>query len=172
MADQEQDRLLAHDYDGIQEYDNPLPRWWLWIFYATILYVPFYYFAPLPFGEGPGPVAEYQAEVARYAAQRPPDADGVALSDEEYEERSEDPTVVAAGKAIFTQYCVACHMEGGTGGIGPSFLDDVWIHGGAPTQIHKTIVDGVMAKGMPAWGRILRPTDVDVVTAYVVSLSK
>jgi cytochrome c oxidase cbb3-type subunit III len=172
MARQEQDRLLEHDYDGIQEYDNPLPRWWLWIFYATILYVPFYYVAPSPFGQGPGKVARYEAEVARFEARRPPEGDAAALSDEEYAQRAGDPAVVAQGKAVFTQYCVACHMEGGTGGIGPSLVDGEWIHGGAPTQIHHTIVEGVLDKGMPAWGRILRPAEVDAVTAYVVSLPR
>ena len=58
MADKSsEDRLLDHEYDGIQEYDNPLPRWWLWILYATVIFSVAYYFLPSPFGEGPGVAA-------------------------------------------------------------------------------------------------------------------
>ena len=171
MEKQSDDRLLDHDYDGIREYDNPLPRWWLWIFYATILFVPFYYFAPSPFGEGAGVVAEYQADVAATLAALPPEAATVAaLSDDEYRARSRDGAVLAEGKQVFVANCAVCHRLDGGGIIGPNLTDDAWIHGGAPSAIHKTIVDGVLEKGMPPWGRILKPAQVDAVTAYVISL--
>jgi cytochrome c oxidase cbb3-type subunit 3 len=171
MAKQPEDRLLDHDYDGIREFDNPMPRWWLWIFYATILFVPFYYFAPAPFGEGDGVVAAYEAEMAAHRAAQPPEgAVAVALSDEEYRQRASDPAVTAEGKQVFDTNCAACHRADGGGLIGPNLTDDAWIHGAAPNAIHKTIVDGVLEKGMPPWGRILRPAQVDAVTAYVISL--
>lgn len=168
MADQSQDKLLDHDYDGIREYDNPMPRWWLWIFYATIAFSVAYYFLPLPFGEGPGVVAEYEADVARHAAQQP--AAGPALTDEQLLALAADAGRRAEGKAVYDQNCAACHRPDGGGLIGPNLTDDAWIHGGTPTAIHTTIVEGVMAKGMPAWGRLLKPEQVDAVTAYVVSL--
>lgn len=52
MADQSDDKLLDHSYDGIQEFDNPMPRWWVWVFWATIVFSVAYYFLPAPFGEG------------------------------------------------------------------------------------------------------------------------
>ena len=91
MAKGLEDRLLDHDYDGIREYDNPMPRWWLWIFYATIVFVPVYYIAPSPFGEGEGVVAEYEAEMAAHrAAAPPPGAVATALTDDEYRSKARD----------------------------------------------------------------------------------
>lgn len=168
MADRSEDRLLDHDYDGIREYDNPMPRWWLWVFYATIIFSGAYYFLPLPFGEGPGVVAEYEADVARHAAAQP--AAGPALTDDQLLGLAANAGTVAEGQQVYQQYCAACHRVDGGGLIGPNLTDDAWIHGGAPTLIHKTIVEGVLAKGMPEWGRILKPGQVDAVTAYVISL--
>jgi cytochrome c oxidase cbb3-type subunit 3 len=171
MAKQPEDRLLDHDYDGIREYDNPMPRWWLWIFYATIIFVPFYYVAPAPFGEGDGVVAAYEADVAAHKAAMPPEATTVAaLTDDEYRARSRDAAVLAEGKAVYDANCAACHRPDGGGIIGPNLTDDSWIHGATPNAIHTTIVEGVLEKGMPPWGRILRPQQVDAVTAYVISL--
>lgn len=168
MATRDDDRLLEHDYDGIREYDNPMPRWWLWIFYATIIFVPFYYFAPGRLGENGGNVAEYEAEVAAYRATAPVAAP--ALSDSAIRQLAADPDVLHEGKEVFAKNCVSCHGVDGGGIIGPNLTDDAWIHGGAPTAIHRTITEGVLAKGMPPWGRLLKPEALDQVAAYVVSL--
>jgi cytochrome c oxidase cbb3-type subunit III len=169
MADQQEDRILEHEYDGIREYDNPMPRWWLWVFYATILIVPIYYIAPSPFGEGPGKVADYEAEMLKSGGSTPTAAT-VALSDEEYRARAGDAAVIAAGRRVFATNCAACHRADGGGGIGPNLTDGAWIHGAAPSVVHRTIAEGVLAKGMPPWGRLLKPEEVDQVAAYVMSL--
>lgn len=168
--DQGEDRLLDHSYDGIQEYDNPMPRWWLWIFYASIVFVPFYYLAPSPFGEGEGAVAQYEAEMARQAALQPPASSVAAVTDEQLNEGANDPVVLAEGRQVFSTNCAVCHRADGGGLIGPNLTDEAWIHGDSPTRLHATIVEGVLAKGMPGWGRILKPAQVDAVTAYVLSL--
>lgn len=168
MADQEQDRLLEHDYDGIREYDNPMPRWWLWIFYATIVFVPLYYVLPGRLGENGGNVAEYEADVAAHKAELPPAAP--EISAEALVALSKNGDAVNAGKAVFVKNCVACHGPDGGGVIGPNLTDNSWINGGAPDRIHYTIVNGVLAKGMPPWGRLLKPEEVDNVAAYVLSL--
>ncbi len=165
----EPDRLLEHDYDGIREYDNPMPRWWLWVFYLTILFVPVYYLAPAPFGAGAGKDAEYAAEVARYQASRPPAPAGVTA--EALLARRHDREELEEGAEVFAKNCAACHRADGGGLIGPNLTDDVWLHGGTPVSIHTTIVQGVMAKGMPAWERLLSPEAVEQVTAYVLSLA-
>jgi len=169
MADHKEDRLLDHSYDGIQEYDNPMPRWWVWVFWATIVFVPLYYFLPAPFGEGPGKIAQYEADVAAHATTAVAEA-GPAVTDDELEELTEDRSALADGKTVFEANCAACHRADGGGLIGPNLTDDAWIHGGAPTQVHYTIATGVLAKGMPPWERILKPEQLNHVTAYVLSL--
>jgi cytochrome c oxidase cbb3-type subunit 3 len=169
MADRPDDRLLDHDYDGIREYDNPMPRWWLWIFYATILFVPLYYLLPSPFGEGEGVVAQYEADVAAHAAAAPAPPTG-AMDDAAISALAQRADVVAAGKAVFEANCAVCHRLDGGGLIGPNLTDDAWLHGGAPAAVRTTIAQGVLAKGMPAWDRILRPEQMDAVTAYVIVL--
>lgn len=168
MADKEQDRLLEHDYDGIREYDNPMPRWWLWIFYATIIFVPLYYVLPGRLGENGGNVAEYEADVAAHKAAEPPPAP--VISAEALVALSKSDEAVKEGKEVFVKNCVACHGPDGGGVIGPNLTDNAWINGGTPDQIHHTIVNGVLAKGMPPWGRLLKPEEVDNVAAYVLSL--
>lgn len=171
MADQTEDRLLDadHDFDGIQEYDNPMPRWWLWIFYASIAFVPLYLVLPGRFGAGKGAVAEYEAEVAAYQLEHPPSSGGL-ITDEAVLAFSRDPRVVADGRAIFATNCAVCHRPDGGGLIGPNLADDSWIHGDAPAAIHLTIAEGVLTKGMPAWARILKPDQVNAVAAYVLTL--
>jgi cytochrome c oxidase cbb3-type subunit 3 len=168
VAKPENDRLLEHDYDGIKEYDNPMPRWWLWIFYATIIFVPFYYIAPGMFGENGGNVAEYEAEVAAHRAAAPPPP--AALSNDALLALAKDADAVHEGQEVYQKNCVSCHGVDGGGLIGPNLTDAAWIHGGTPTAVHTTIVEGVLAKGMPPWGRILKPEELDQVTAYVLSL--
>ena len=170
MAEQQgEDRLLDHEYDGIQEYDNPMPKWWLWIFYVTIAFSVAYYFLPLPFGEGPGKIAEYEAEVARYKASQP-EPTGPGVSNEQLVALVSDRGALADGKTVYDANCAACHRADGGGLIGPNLADDAWLHGGSPVEIHTTIAQGVLAKGMPAWDRILKPEQVNAVTAYVISL--
>lgn len=168
MAKSDDDRLLDHSYDGIQEYDNPLPRWWVWIFYATIIFVPVYYLAPGEIGAGKGMVARYEAEVAAYEASRPAAA---AWDEAAFLAKATDPALLASGQAVFTTNCAACHRADGGGLIGPNLTDAAWIHGGTPTAIHTVIAQGVLAKGMPAWERLLKPEQVDAVVAYVMSLT-
>lgn len=170
MADNtHEDRLLEHEYDGIREYDNPMPRWWLWTFYATIVFVPLYYLLPSPFGEGEGVIARYEADVAAARAAEPPPP-AVAVSDDDLNAMAARADVIAAGKAVYDVNCAACHRLDGGGVIGPNLTDDAWIHGGAPSQIRGTIALGVLDKGMPQWDRLLRPEQLDAVTAYVISL--
>jgi cytochrome c oxidase cbb3-type subunit 3 len=81
-----------------------------------------------------------------------------------------DKGEIAKGAALFAVNCVACHRADGGGLIGPNLTDDYWIHGGTPVEIHTTITEGVLAKGMPQWGKMLKPEQVLSLTAYVHSL--
>jgi cytochrome c oxidase cbb3-type subunit 3 len=165
-AENEQ-RLLEHSYDGIQEYDNPLPRWWVYMFYATIVFAIFYA-SNLGVGVGPGRIAQYEAEMAAFRAAHPEPEGGV--SPEQLVALAADPSAREAGKQVFTANCAACHRADGGGMIGPNLTDEAWIHGSKLEDIHKTVVDGVLAKGMPPWGKLLKPDQVNAVTVYVGSL--
>ena len=168
-ASHDEDRLLHHDYDGIQEYDNPMPRWWLYIFWGTIVWAALFWFNVPGIGVGQGRIADYDASVAAAAAQFPPEVHAAPDADR-LVAMSKDPAALATGKTVFTAYCTACHAADGGGVIGPNLTDAYWIHGGGPAAIYTTVHDGVLAKGMPAWGQSLKPEEVDAVVAYVISL--
>jgi cytochrome c oxidase cbb3-type subunit 3 len=161
--------IMDHEYDGIQEYDNPMPRWWLLLFAVTILLVPLYYLAPGDIGNGAKKYAMYDKEMAAFRAEHP-DFGGSAVTADEMAKVVADPRQVAAGKALFATNCVSCHLPDGGGLIGPNLTDDYWIHGGTPLEVHNTINEGVLAKGMPPWGKMLKPEQVNSLTAFVRSL--
>ena len=165
----ERDRLLEHAYDGIQEYDNPMPRWWVYIFWATIIFSVIYAMNVIPgWGSGPGRIAQYESSVAQFRAQHP--QQGPTVSEHDLEELMEEQDAVADGKATYAANCAACHGPAGGGVIGPNLTDDHWIHGGSLSQIRTTVADGVLDKGMPAWNKLLTPEQVNNVVAYIASL--
>lgn len=164
----EQDRLLDHEYDGIQEYDNPMPRWWVNTFWATIVFSIVYAMNVGPVGSGPGRVAQYEADMQAFQERFPqggPSMDGAQLA-----ALVADPAVVASGQTVYAQNCAACHRADGGGLIGPNLTDDAWLHGGTPPEILQTVNEGVLAKGMPGWAKLLKPDQLTAVVAYVVSL--
>jgi cytochrome c oxidase cbb3-type subunit 3 len=159
------DEILGHadEYDGIEEYDNPLPDWWLALFVITIVggvaYALNYHFI-----SDHSQAKYYEAEMAAAAARWPQtttEAGAVALTDEN----------IASGLEIFTTNCVACHGANLEGGIGPNLVDEEWIHGGELEDIIRTVTEGVPEKGMLTWGPILGPEKVGKVSAYVYSKS-
>jgi cytochrome c oxidase cbb3-type subunit 3 len=170
--DNEHDQLLDHSYDGIQEFDNPMPRWWVYIFWATIIFSILYWFNVPGFGIGKGRISEYDRAMAAAAAAdaKRKAAEPAGASPEQLAAMTKDASVVALGKQTFTQNCAACHRADAAGQIGPNLTDDYWLHGGAIEQIHKTVADGVLEKGMPPWGKVLKPNQLDAVVAYVYTL--
>lgn len=161
--------IMDHEYDGIQEYDNPMPRWWLLLFAVTILLVPIYYLAPGDIGAGAKREEMYAKEMAEFAAAHPEFGKATVTVDE-MAKIVADPAQVSAGRALFTVNCVSCHTADGGGLIGPNLTDDFWIHGGTPMDVHTTINEGVLAKGMPPWGKLLKPDQIKSLTAFVRSL--
>ena len=155
-------RLLGHTHegDGIDEYDNPLPDWWLGLFWVTILwgigYGVHYHFI----GER-SQAKEIAAEMAA-AEDRWPQATAAV-------EFAMTPEAVEEGRAIYEVNCFSCHGMQLEGGIGAALNDDEWVHGSSPEDVVRTIADGVLEKGMPGWGQILGPERVNQVAAYVLS---
>jgi cytochrome c oxidase cbb3-type subunit 3 len=155
---------IIHEYDGIEEADNQLPRWWLSTLFGAMIFSVGYWFYYQEFKVAPGPTQAYYAEQAAKAEKTgrdPTDPELVAAVDGPF---------LALGKQTFTNTCAPCHEAGGQGKIGPNLTDKAWLHGGAPLAIFKTIRDGVPAKGMPSWGATLGRAGVVQVTAFVLSL--
>jgi cytochrome c oxidase cbb3-type subunit 3 len=164
--------LLDHEYDGIREYDNPLPRWWVASFWATILFSGLY-LLNLPgtgVGIGKGRIAAYEADMARAAALAAAQDPLRGLTAEQILAAARDPGKLALGKATFTTTCSVCHGADGGGVIGPNLADDYYLHGGQPLELLKTVSEGVLAKGMPPWGKTLKPDQLVAVVAYVTTL--
>lgn len=158
------DQLLGHadEADGIEEYDNALPDWWLGLFWFTIIWAAAYalHYHVIADRSLEGRLAaELAAAEQRWPASAAP-AEFVVTAE-----------LAAAGQALYQGNCIACHGPDLEGGIGPSLKDEEWIHGGEPAQVLKTVTEGVAAKGMPAWGSILGPEKTRQVTAYVLSRS-
>ena len=162
---------VVHTYDGIEEYDNRLPRWWLVTLYGTVVFALFYWFHYQVLHTGPSIAESYEHSVVadrRAAADRARRAG--AMTDEALVSLSRDPATVQTGRGVFAQSCVACHATNGGGGIGPNLTDGAWLHGTRPTQILRTVNEGVLTKGMPAWGPQLGLDRVQSVVAYVLTL--
>ena len=171
MADYE-DKVL-HELDGIREYDNPMPGWLLAIWWGSLLFSAGYLvFYALSFGEGTME-AEYRAQTqeARTSEQAYFDANPlVPPSPAQLLAGAKDPAVLEVGAARFSRTCSSCHGELAQGLIGPNLTDDRWIHGGSVEQIFQTVAKGWPSKGMPPWGRTLKPEELAALVSYVRSL--
>ena len=165
---QSRDRILGHaaEADGIEEYDNRMPNWWLGLFYATVIWA-VAYAMHYHFIAHRSQVKALAAETAdadrRWPRQAAAAAETTLVMTEE---------AVEAGEDVFKANCVSCHGEDMRGKIGPNLLDTVWIHGGRPQDILRTISAGVPEKGMITWGPILGSEKVAQVAAYVVHKSR
>jgi cytochrome c oxidase cbb3-type subunit III len=162
------DQVLGHadEADGIEEYDNPLPNWWLGLFYFTIVWA-IVYAVHYHFIAHRSQTGRLAAEMAAAAKRWPEQAAAAQATTLAVTEEA-----VEAGEAIYKANCVPCHGADMKGGIGPNLLDTVWIHGGKPEEILHTITVGVPDKGMLTWGPILGPEKVAQVAAYVVERNR
>ena len=163
--------LLDHDYDGIKELDNDLPPWWKYLFIGSVIWG-FAYFIHYEMLGGDNQEMELKKEIAEaqialeeYKKTAPDlmDAESVTLMT--------DAGDLAKGKAIYEMNCAACHKIDGGGQIGPNLTDDHWILGGGIKNVFHTIAEGGRdGKGMVAWKAMLKPTEMQQVASYVLSL--
>jgi cytochrome c oxidase cbb3-type subunit 3 len=158
---------VIHEVDGIREYDNRLPNWWLYTLFGTIVFAFFYWFHYHVFETGETPRKEYKREMAALMEKQ---GKSVPMTAEALMDLSKDGKTVSDGATVFSTTCAACHAATGGGNIGPNLTDEYWLHGGAPEQIFASIRDGYPQKGMPAWGPQLGDKRVQAVTAYVLTL--
>ncbi|MBF2055016.1 MAG: c-type cytochrome [Candidatus Sericytochromatia bacterium] len=163
--------VLDHEYDGIEELDNPLPGWWLMTFYGAIAFAVVYFTVHSIIGDNRLAERDYQQQWAAIEAQQAEQlaAQKAGLDPEAL--AAEVVSMAAAGKPIYDSRCAACHGGAGEGLIGPNLTDDSWIHGdGTAVPVYEVIRDGVNANGMPPWGALLSEDELKQVTGYVLSL--
>ena len=198
MADRETDdhsgvETTGHEWDGIKELDNPLPRWWLWTWYGCIA-VAIVYWVLMPAWPGisgytRGTLGQSDRAAVKTelsALQKVRGAGALKLKTASLEQIEKDPELQAyalqVGQSVFGDNCATCHGAGGGGGKGyPNLRDDVWLWGGRLEDIQHTLTVGVrsghpQARGetmMPAFGRdqLVTPDQVADLTEYVVALS-
>ena len=166
--------IRQHSFDGIQEYDQRLPNWWLYTLYGSIVFAVVYWFAHMIAGLVPADGAQVDAAMARVAATKLASSIDVS-NDALFWEMSRNPVFVEAGKQAYQANCVACHLASLRGkgenpvAIGPNLVDTAWIHGGTPKEIYTTAAKGVMTKGMPAWEPVLGQKRTVEVIAFLLS---
>ncbi len=167
----DEEMLLDHEYDGIREYDNPLPRWWVLIFWGSFIFAVGYFLWYTVLGKGKSRLQEYREDVAQAQAAQDKRAAKEIVTEQSLDKMLATPSVVTSGKAVFESRCVPCHGDHAQGVIGPNLTDAYWIHGnGTLMDIFNTVDKGVPDKGMPTWGRQLKPTELRAVVAYVGTL--
>jgi len=170
------EETVGHAFDGIEEYDNPLPKWWFNMFLITVVFSLGYLALYPGLGNFKGLLGwtsynQWEEEMAHaeevYA---PVFAKYAALSIEELNQPGNE-TGLKMGQRMFANNCSVCHGVGGVGAYGfPNLTDNDWLYGGQPDTIVSTIVNGRQG-GMPAWGAILGEDGIQDVTNYVLSLS-
>lgn len=162
--------LMDHDYDGIQELDNNLPPWWVWGFWATIIFAFVYMFHYHVFNTGDLQVAEYNKEIKKSKVEIEAYLSKMAMNvDETNATVLEDEKSLASGKALYTANCVMCHNPNGEGNIGPNLTDEYWIYSPDVKDVFKTIKLGA-ANGMPEHASKLNPIQIQEVSSYVLSM--
>lgn len=168
---EEADVLLDHDYDGIKELDNVLPPWWVGLFYATIIFALVYlvrFHIMDEYNQDQEFATEMQVAdkaVEEYMKTAPDfmDKDKVTLLT--------DASAIAEGKTLFDTNCVACHKADAGGAIGPNLTDKFWINGGGIKNVFNTIMEGGRpGKGMIPWKDQIKPTQIQKIASYVLSL--
>jgi cytochrome c oxidase cbb3-type subunit 3 len=161
--------ILDHDADGIRELDNLLPRWWVWLFYLTIVFSVAYMGYYHVLGRGDLQIAEYTRD-----AKRGDEIKAASLAKFESSigtlAPDADKVLLAKGQQVYVQMCAPCHRPDGGGLVGPNLCDDYWIHGSNYVDSVKTILNGVPEKGMLSWRGMLKPNEVQAVASFIYTL--
>lgn len=166
----EEKLVLDHNYDGIRELDHVLPRWWLWLFYSTIVFAAWYSGYYLS-GNGPNPKQELAVAMKQIDSMKPAAPPPSNDQSSDLLAAYKDPAKLKHGSEVFAGKCIACHGDKAQGVIGPNLTDDYWIHGkGTLKDIAAVVTSGVPDKGMPPWGPILTADELRDVVAFVHSM--
>jgi cytochrome c oxidase cbb3-type subunit 3 len=160
--------LREHVVDGIQEYDQRLPMWWLIILFGVMAYSVIYWLVldDRSFSGGVHDALESKLEVISSARL----ANSIDVTNNDlFWKMADNASFVSAGKASYESNCIACHGADMKGGIGFNLIDDEWIHGATPAEIYVSISAGFPDKGMLPWENILGQKRISEVVAYVLN---
>jgi cytochrome c oxidase cbb3-type subunit 3 len=170
------DLTTGHIWDEtLQEMNNPLPRWWLWLFILTMVFAVFYYIAYPGLGSFGGQLGwtsqnEYDQEIAQ--ANKALEPIYAAFDAQAPEKLAGDPKAMAVGERLFMNNCSQCHGSDARGSKGfPNLTDKDWLHGGSPDKINETITKGRIGQMPPMAAAVGTPEDVRNVSQYVLSMS-
>tara|TARA_B100000749_G_scaffold280223_1_gene275359 strand:- start:59651 stop:60229 length:579 start_codon:yes stop_codon:yes gene_type:complete len=162
--------IQGHDYDGIEELDNPLPQWWLVTFLGTIVFGFLYwiYYEPL---SGPTLMEELNEDLARIEKiQEKNEAQAPKLETVNFATLIDDSEAMGRAKVHFVAKCATCHGQQMQGLIGPNLVDKYWIHGkGTPEAMVGVIRNGVVEKGMVPWKGVIKDSEINEIVAYIIS---
>ncbi|MBS4043377.1 MAG: c-type cytochrome [Chitinophagaceae bacterium] len=168
--EQEADRLLDHDYDGIKELDNALPPWWKYGFYVTIIFSAIYLLNFHVLDSGKDPIQEYSAEMKQAQIDKEIfEANNKDKVDEKNITMA-DASGLQKAKNLYEIDCWACHGKKGEGGAGPNLTDDYWLHKGSLNDIYASIKNGYPDKGMQAWAVKYTPKEMSFLASYIKTL--
>jgi len=165
--------IKGHQYDGIREYDNPMPGWWLWLLWATVIFSVIYILGIHVFGF----VDTYEEDLAQGQAELETRRAAFAQTQPAFEADEAtlatfvgDDARIAAGAANFNAVCSPCHGPEGQGSIGPNLTDAYWINGGANVDLFNVISKGVVEKGMAPWEGVYSPEQRAELVAFIRSI--
>ncbi len=171
---EQENRTTGHVYDGIEEYDNPLPRWWFQMFVLTFVFTVIYLILFPGLGSFKGVLgwtSENRLEKRFAAADERYSEMYADIMSKSVKELSEEPQTLKMGARLFSNHCAVCHGADGGGNFGfPNLTDDEWLYGNSPDNIKASITHGRSGQ-MPAWGDVIGEDSVSEVTEYVLSLS-
>ena len=173
----EKDKIRPYEADGIKEFDNPMPGWWVQLFWGTVIfsvvYIGYYHF-------GPGTSIDQQLIADRQELKAQQEAAHKELTSNPAPGQDNNGAgavpaqsqeeLVASGKTHYMTYCMPCHGDKGQGTVGPNLTDEYWLHGGTTADITKSIAEGIPAKGMAPWLGVLGPKKIAQVVAFIESI--
>jgi len=165
--------IQGHSYDGIKEYDNPMPGWWIWLFWVCVAFS-VVYFVGITWMDV---VDTYEDDLAQSQQELQSMRTAYAEANPSFEptpaaleEVVGDAAMVEAGAETYAAVCASCHGDQGQGLIGPNLADKYWVHGGTNVDIFNVLTEGVPAKGMPPWEGSLTPEERAALVAYIRSI--
>lgn len=173
IADSQEPALTSHSYDGIQEYDNPLPGWWKFLFWVSIVFAPIYYVYIHAGVEGRSIHDQYNAHMAEVFELRFSEIGELEPDRETILKYMEQEDWLKVGEVVYTTNCVSCHKADGSGAVGPNLTDDHWKNVSKVEDIAKVIAEGAANGAMPAWkNRMSHQNQIVLTAAYVASMRK